>query len=867
MALAKVFKLELTNFKSYKGTVTVGPFLDFTCIVGPNGSGKSNVMDALSFVLGQTAQKMRGSQLDDLINKSATKKECSVSLFLKLRDGKERVFTRGISSSGAMVLSIDKDAVNDSEFRSALQRLKIGKRLETFLVFQHAVDTIAQMKPKEYTELIEDISTSSELKSEYNAKKRALVEANHRLAVASSDKRSVMAEVSQLKLQKKEAEKYKEYAERLMEERRVLALTELFHLETRLHDQKQKVATYQKEVSRLQQVVKGTGDIAQLKEDFGKKQRKYHECLNNNRQLAAANRDKQTTLDRIKASIEHFKKKLLRDEADYKAATKSNDVRSKEMDRLKGQLKQNEQLLLTLEEKWKKEDSANSSGSSKSLSAAERAEYVKLRSQADCQTITKRQELDLRQRHRETLMQTQKQTQAQMDGHRAQEQDLKAQLERYEQALEAGVRRQKDLEEECNAKKLELTESKETLAQTQSKAHKRDTEIQHIDAQLRDLRGVRDVSKHDRKMKDALMALQSMHAGIRGRLYDLCTIPDDKYKVAVTVAMGKHLDALVVDTTETAVACIRYLKDQRIGTMSFIPLNSAQGKRVDDSLRTFGGSCKPVIDVIKYDASIEAAVRFAVGQTLVCDTINEARQVAYERPDGSRHKVVTKDGSTLMKNGAIQGGLAAVSNRAKMWDEKQYESLMQARENLLNEGGSEAADQRLQSRVQELTGAISGLELRITRARDDQKAIQQRMARLEQDIQKTMQQTTVSEARLDEIKKQVKAYEAEMLTIQNSITSIENKVFAEFQKRVGIENVADLEEKNAETVKHRSEKRAQLQLTMNKLTQAIATYILGDAPFTAKANPDYPGYTDYDQLMRVEEWQVLLSERGGQAEA
>ncbi|MHA7818100.1 MAG: PD-(D/E)XK nuclease family protein [Erythrobacter sp.] len=51
------------------------------------------------------------------------------------------------------------------------------------------------------------------------------------------------------------------------------------------------------------------------------------------------------------------------------------------------------------------------------------------------------------------------------------------------------------------------------------------------------------------------------------------------------------------------------------------------------------------------------------------------------------------------------------------------------------------------------------------------------------------------------------------------------------------------------------------------LHKAIDKYLLGDAPFTAKENPDYPGYSDYDQLMRLEEWKIRLSEVGAEDEA
>lgn len=57
----RVVRLEVQDFKSYRGTTVIGPFHDFTTIIGPNGSGKSNVMDAISFVLGVRTAHLRGS--------------------------------------------------------------------------------------------------------------------------------------------------------------------------------------------------------------------------------------------------------------------------------------------------------------------------------------------------------------------------------------------------------------------------------------------------------------------------------------------------------------------------------------------------------------------------------------------------------------------------------------------------------------------------------------------------------------------------------------------------------------------------------------------------------------------------------------
>lgn len=62
-----LIRIEVCDFKSYRGHQTIGPFRNFTSVIGPNGAGKSNLMDAISFVLGVKSAQLRSSQLKDLV--------------------------------------------------------------------------------------------------------------------------------------------------------------------------------------------------------------------------------------------------------------------------------------------------------------------------------------------------------------------------------------------------------------------------------------------------------------------------------------------------------------------------------------------------------------------------------------------------------------------------------------------------------------------------------------------------------------------------------------------------------------------------------------------------------------------------------
>lgn len=169
----KIHRLELENFKSYKGFQTIGPFYDFTAIIGPNGAGKSNLMDAISFVLGVRSTQLRGAQLRDLVyafddrEKEQKGRKAFVRLVYQLETGSELHFTRNITTAGSSEYRIDDKVVTWDGYSAKLKSLGILVKTRNFLVFQGGVESIASRNPTELTAHLEQISGSDEFKREY----------------------------------------------------------------------------------------------------------------------------------------------------------------------------------------------------------------------------------------------------------------------------------------------------------------------------------------------------------------------------------------------------------------------------------------------------------------------------------------------------------------------------------------------------------------------------------------------------------------------------------------------------------------------------------------------------------------------------
>ena len=153
----RIDRLEVENFKSYKGHQRIGPFKNFTAVIGPNGSGKSNLMDAISFVLGVRTQHLRGSLKELLYSASsiaaaegareaageARPRRGHVKLVYETEGGAEVHFTRAIAPSGggadatyASVYKIDDRAVTWDAYAARLAGFGILVKVRNFLVFQ-----------------------------------------------------------------------------------------------------------------------------------------------------------------------------------------------------------------------------------------------------------------------------------------------------------------------------------------------------------------------------------------------------------------------------------------------------------------------------------------------------------------------------------------------------------------------------------------------------------------------------------------------------------------------------------------------------------------------------------------------------------
>jgi structural maintenance of chromosome 1 len=230
-----------------------------------------------------------------------------------------------------------------------------------------------------------------------------------------------------------------------------------------------------------------------------------------------------------------------------------------------------------------------------------------------------------------------------------------------------------------------------------------DAELSRVKDQLADAASDRREREGELKLRDTIETLRQHFPAVRGSLSELCSVNHPKFALAVSVAFGRHLDSVVVNDQKTALDCINYLKEQRLGMITFIPLDTIKVKPISEANRHLREKGFPLaIDCITYDAELEKAFIYALNDTLICDTERseeDAIKKASKQAEGHKYKIVTLGGTVIHKSGNMTGGAStkydtksgklrsAVEKTASktIINEREYQKLKKRRDELVEE--------------------------------------------------------------------------------------------------------------------------------------------------------------------------------------
>ena len=845
-------RIELENFKSYKGKQIIGPFKKFTSIIGPNGSGKSNLMDAISFVLGVQSAQLRGSTLRDLVyaydvQDSKEKRNASVSLVYVLntndeddegeeedereeREGdkenskkkrqkreeegekNEVRFSRTISNSGASDYKIDNKTVTFEEYAEKLKQFGILVKARNFLVFQGDIEAVAQKSPKDLTQLFEQLSGSDELKQAYNDAQLKVKEAEEENAVVFGKKKTLMSQRKQIKEQKDEAEKHIKLVNELKELKTDRAMMKLFHLDEGIKTMQEEKLKIVK--SRDAHDEKNEANKVELEEKKKTKAQVAKSALVAEKKMSKLREElSKATPKMVKSneSLQRNKKKLQLLQTNLEKTKEDKDSRSQDVTKLEKQLEEvNDAERLYDADQLKKAEKR----SKVELSDAQREEFNQKRAEAGSKTFKFKRERDAA----ENRANVDKGTLERLEGKIAQLEKRKSFLKENEKSQKARLKevgeKVKLAESDFKAQDAKIKILADEKRSTRAKAEHYQTQIDALTEKLRSAKALRKENEREMKATEAIASMRSLFAGCRGRVTDLIKVSNKKYELAVITALGRSADAVVVDDRESAKECIQYLKDQRVPAMEFIPLKDIKTmSENNERLRELGGTAKLVIDVVSYDNAYHRAMLHSLGDCVVCDTHAEAKKLAYDKSKknaGALLKVVSLDGTSIDKAGKLTGGSSqGLTDKANRFTRADIDTWRKEKEKLETEMLKLKSVQQIINEESAVYSQKQRHERDLANLKEDYKDVEAKLKRFQDEM------TSINDAlkpiipEREATEKSIKEFEAKIVELDAKIHDISDEIYAEFSKRVGIKNIREHEEERETRRKKQAEAKAE----------------------------------------------------------
>ncbi|MBO8137404.1 MAG: chromosome segregation protein SMC [Desulfotomaculum sp.] len=689
-------RLDIQGFKSFANKVQIEFNPGLTVVVGPNGSGKSNIADAINWALGeQRASALRGSRMDEVIFAGSEHHRrmgmCEVSLVLDNSknifplDYSEITITRRIFRSGESQYMINKVPCRLKDIHNLLMDTGIGRGAYA-IIGQGKVEEILHSRPEERRFVIEEAAGIVKYRRRKEEAQRKLASTEQDLARLGDIINELSERLKPLEVEAKKAEQWKKY----VKERRQLELEvlgrELVGIQRKLFNLNEQLKSIsQNENKECNQQV--SAEAERLNNKLKEKNRQIDEHTAQLEKLRSEIQAEESRLllirDRYQNNQQEYKRtKEKREEAEKKLQKLKNDINQQKdsLNKLRASVNPNQSKLQEMEQSLKQlENEIKVKESALEEDKAQIIELMNLAAQGKAQLQRAEERKNTAERRLTQLRQA--------------AQDASLEQVRLKEKLKEVRKEIKLLSESISSRQKELTSAEQQRRKLNQELYRHQDNLHRLREQLAEARSryrvleesQENYAGYQRGVKEVLLALKMGKVnlkGICGTVAELLKVPAH-LEVAVETALGAAVQNIVTKTDIDARNVIDYLKKNKLGRVTFLPLNTLRPLKrhvIETQALSMPGVIGIAADLVQCPPEYSVVKEFLLGKVLIVENIDFGLEVA--RATNHRVRLVTLDGELLHPGGSITGGSSSQQSRGLLKAKRQKNEYAQKVEKL-----------------------------------------------------------------------------------------------------------------------------------------------------------------------------------------
>lgn len=776
-------RIEMAGFKSFADRLEIDFDSGITAIVGPNGCGKSNVADSVRWVLGEQSSKtLRGSSMQDVIFKgTSTRKSlsyCEVSLVFDNSDHSlnmeydEIIITRKLFRSGESEYAINRTPCRLKDVVNLLHDTGVGRDGYS-IIGQGKVAEIVNSKPENRRAIFEEAAGIAKFKARKIEAERKLERVHDHLTRLSDIASELERQLGPMKKQAEDARK----CLALKDELRVLEVNAyLVQCETanaRRQQVRDRIQEIMEELNLKEEQLNACNlkydnsmsEIQKIDADINKIHDKVVELSVNIEKQAGQTKLIQERMNFLNQQMQAKEDELSHANAEISDARRNLELKETKLADNEQKLKElqmqsdrlSDEYLKVVDELTENEDEVDKNQrnlleSMDKLSDI-KANLSRLKAEHDALIQTSEE----KQARLATLVERNdfaKKSKMQCD-----EATNKISNQVSEMSLNLDVLKRKLYEANLRKQSIvdDYQEIQTTLASFVSR-HKLLSEMQtDYDGFAYSVKKLMKDAETNKRVSDKIV----------GVVANLIKVPE-KYQVAIETSLGNAVQNIVTSDENDAKNLVAYLKENRYGRATFLPITSmkprnldAESKKLLSTSGVFGVAC----ELIEYDKKLENVFRSLLGGTVIVDTLDTAVKLA--QSSRFSFKIVSLEGDIVNPQGSITGGSKKAEINNILGREKEIATLQTE----IDKKQKRLKDLTLEN--QELNKQIEEYNVSIAKSEETLVANQIELARNKEASQKSNIQYEETQKEVESLRREISEANARAQSIEDEINSVD----------------------------------------------------------------------------------------------